>query len=292
MNTPNPPDDRPRRYSVNVSNRTDAFPAISDKEMQEYQKQLAAGTLSAFQLIEKMDRCDYEVALDKLITNDDEMNRAKAQITNIRCKTNNNCSVLITGPSGTGKEILARGLLNADTPFVSVNCAALPKDLISSLFFGHTKGSFTGAILDKEGYLISAENGIIFLDEIADFPLDQQGTLLRAIQERVVTKVGSIAEQEINCRFVGATKYDLRERVEKDLFREDLFARLMTFEVRTTSLKQRHNDIPLIAEKGIGVDGLPMCYTDPIPITHDISKYNVRGIQNYVQRMKTYGYAS
>jgi DNA-binding NtrC family response regulator len=285
----NTPDNKQRRLSINAQNRSEPFPSISEEEMATYQKQITARVLSPFQLLEKIDRCDYEVTLDKLITQDDVMNRAKANITNIRCMTNNNCSVLITGPSGTGKEILARGLLQASSPFVAVNCAALPRDLIASLFFGHVKGSFTGAAMDKEGFLTQAEDGIMFLDEIADFPLEFQGTLLRAIQERKVTKIGSIVEQEISCRFVGATKYDLRVKVEKGEFREDLFARLMTFEIYTTSLGQREADIPLIAEKGIGIDGNVMAFTELIPITADILRYNVRGIQNYVQRKKTYG---
>ncbi len=263
--------------------------AVSIEELSNLQKQIANGTLSAFEAMSKAHRLNHEVLLDRLITQDPEMLRAKAQIIDIRHKTNNNCSVLITGPSGTGKEILARGLLHGDTPFVAVNCAALPRDLIASLFFGHVKGSFSGAVETTTGYLVRAAKGIIFLDEIADFPLEHQGTLLRAIQERVVSRVGSIEEQKIECRFVGATKENLRELVKARKFREDLFARLMTFEIKTTPLSMRLDDIPLIAKNGIGIDGEIMDYEEPLEIEEeDLTFYNVRAIQNYVQRAKTF----
>lgn len=161
-------------------------------------------------------------------------------------------SVLITGSSGTGKEYIARriheqsGRRNA--PFIAVDCGAIPKDLAASEFFGHVKGSFTGAIDNKTGAFIAAQGGTIFLDEIGNLSYEVQVQLLRALQERKVKPIGSNQEIAINIRLISATNENLRTAIEKGDFREDLYHRLNEFTVRIPDLKERKEDILLFAD--------------------------------------------
>lgn len=250
----------------------------------EWLANLAARGISGAEIQGKMSGAHWDLALDQWYTNDSEMLKLKNNIRKLRL-SNTDCPVLITGPTGTGKEKLARVFEVKGKPFVAINCGGLAKDLIPSLFFGHKKGTFTGAIDDRKGYLEEAEDGVIFLDEIAEFPLELQSTLLRAMQEMEIYPVGSSKPRDIKCRFVAATKHKLREQVALKTFRDDLFARLYTFELKVTSLKNRYEDIAHIAEKA---------YDWPHPITdtnaiQDIYDFNVRGIKTYVERMKIYG---
>lgn len=161
-------------------------------------------------------------------------------------------SVLITGSSGTGKEYIARriheqsGRRNA--PFIAVDCGAIPKDLAASEFFGHVKGSFTGAIDNKTGAFIAAQGGTIFLDEIGNLSYEVQVQLLRALQERKVKPIGSNQEIAINIRLISATNENLRTAIEKGDFREDLYHRFNEFTVRIPDLKERKEDILLFAD--------------------------------------------
>jgi two-component system response regulator PilR (NtrC family) len=160
--------------------------------------------------------------------------------------------VYITGESGTGKELVAR-LIHANGPraagpFVPVNCGAIPGELMESEFFGHRKGSFTGAIGDKQGLFQAANGGTLFLDEVADLPLPMQVKLLRAIQEKAVRPVGSEQENRVDVRILSATHKNLAEEVGEGLFRRDLFYRINVIELRVPSLRERTADIPLIAE--------------------------------------------
>ncbi len=163
-----------------------------------------------------------------------------------------NISVLIYGESGTGKELVAKLIHHkgprADSPFVPVNCGAIPSELMESEFFGHKKGSFTGAIHDKKGLFQLAENGTLFLDEIAELPLHMQVKLLRAIQEKTIRPIGSDKEITINVRILSASHRNLLELVEQDLFRQDLFYRINVIELKVPSLKERIEDIPRIAD--------------------------------------------
>ncbi len=193
--------------------------------------------------------------------------------------------VLITGPTGTGKGLLARSLQPDGKPFVVATCGGLPDSLVPSLFFGYVRGAFTGALIDRPGYLVAAKDGIVLLDEIGDLPMHLQATLLHAIQENEVYPVGSVESTEITCRFVACTNYNLEERIERGLFREDLLARISVFHLHITGLMDRPGDIELIA-RSLGYDGeLPF----PTSVMDKIAKQNVRAIENAIERWRAYG---
>lgn len=159
-------------------------------------------------------------------------------------------SVLITGPSGTGKEVVARNLhhnsARKDKPFVPVNCGAIPAELLESELFGHEKGAFTGAISSRSGRFELAEGGTLFLDEIGDMPLNMQVKLLRVLQERTYERVGGTKEMKTDVRIIAATHKDLESMIESGDFREDLYYRLNVFPIEMPPLKERIEDIPLL----------------------------------------------
>ena len=160
-------------------------------------------------------------------------------------------SVLVTGASGTGKEYIARRIHEqsnrSKAPFVAVDCGAIPKELATSEFFGHVKGSFTGAIENKTGAFVAAQGGTIFLDEIGNLTYEVQVQLLRALQERKVKPIGSNQEIAINVRLISATNENLRQAIEKGDFREDLYHRINEFTIRIPDLKERKEDLLLFA---------------------------------------------
>jgi DNA-binding NtrC family response regulator len=161
-------------------------------------------------------------------------------------------SVLIIGESGTGKELIANAIhynsLRAKKPFIKVNCAALPKELIESELFGHTKGAFTGATGEKAGLIAQADGSSLLLDEIAEMPLELQPKLLRVLQEKTYTKVGSEKPQKVDFRLIAATNRDPAEAIEKGMLREDLYYRINTITVRVPPLRERADDIQHLAE--------------------------------------------
>ena len=160
--------------------------------------------------------------------------------------------VLITGSNGTGKELVARSLHENSTrtqgPFIEVNCAAIPSELIESELFGHEKGAFTSAIKQRKGKFEQADGGTIFLDEIGDMSLSAQAKVLRALQENKITRVGSDKDISVNVRVVAATNKNLREEIDKNHFREDLYHRLSVILIHVPSLNERLEDIPLLAD--------------------------------------------
>jgi DNA-binding NtrC family response regulator len=161
-------------------------------------------------------------------------------------------TVLITGKSGTGKELVARSLhynsKRKDHPFIAVNCGAIAENLFESELFGHRKGSFTGAMYEKEGYIKAADKGSLFLDEVSEMPLQLQVKLLRVLQEKEFIPVGHTCAMPVNIRFIASTNRELKEEVAKGKFREDLYYRLNVIEINLPSLKEREEDIPLLAD--------------------------------------------
>ena len=160
--------------------------------------------------------------------------------------------VFIHGESGCGKELAARLIheqgARADNPFIAINCGAIPSELMESEFFGHKKGSFTGAASDKEGLFMAANQGTLFLDEVADLPLHMQVKLLRAIQEKAIRPVGEHEEKPVDVRILSASHKNLAELVKQGKFREDLFYRINVIELEVASLKDRTEDIPVLAD--------------------------------------------
>ena len=160
--------------------------------------------------------------------------------------------VLITGPNGSGKELVARALHQgserAAQPMIEVNCAAIPSELIESELFGHIKGSFTSAVKDRVGKFEAADKGTIFLDEIGDMSLSAQAKVLRALQEKKITKVGSEKDIAVDVRVIAATNKDLKQEIAQGRFREDLYHRLAVILLEVPSLNERRDDIPLLVE--------------------------------------------
>jgi two-component system, NtrC family, nitrogen regulation response regulator NtrX len=160
--------------------------------------------------------------------------------------------VLITGGNGTGKELVARSLHDNSNrrkaPFIEVNCAAIPSELIESELFGHEKGAFTSAVKDKKGKFELASGGTLFLDEIGDMSASAQAKVLRALQENVIQRVGGEKDIKVDCRVLAATNKDLRKEIEEGRFREDLYHRLAVILIHVPSLNDRRDDVPLLAE--------------------------------------------
>ncbi len=201
--------------------------------------------------------------------------------------------VHIAGESGTGKELVARLIHEqgprADGPFVPVNCGAIPSELMESEFFGHRKGSFTGAVSDKTGLVESAEGGTLFLDEIADLPLAMQVKLLRVIQEKTVRAVGAASETAVDARILSATHKNLAEMVRNQEFREDLFYRINVIELRVPALRDRGNDVLMLADHIMQKLGTSARLDDSA--RQALLKYpfpgNVRELENMLERAVT-----
>tara|TARA_B110000438_G_scaffold49343_1_gene49815 strand:+ start:1 stop:1245 length:1245 start_codon:yes stop_codon:yes gene_type:complete len=206
--------------------------------------------------------------------------------------------IYISGESGSGKELVARSIHEsgprAGGPFIPVNCGAIPSELMESEFFGHTKGSFTGAVADKEGLFQAANGGTLFLDEVADLPLPMQVKLLRGIQEKAIRPIGSQQELSVHVRILSATHKDLTAEVERGTFRQDLFYRINVIELRVPSLRERAEDIPVLAEDLLS--RVADDYQVPKPrlsseAISELSKYhfpgNVRELANILERAVT-----
>jgi two-component system response regulator PilR (NtrC family) len=206
--------------------------------------------------------------------------------------------VYISGESGTGKELVARQIHTKgprhDCPFIPVNCGAIPSELMESEFFGHKKGSFTGAFSDKDGLFQIAAGGTLFLDEIAELPLHMQVKLLRAIQEKAVRPVGAQREIPTDVRILSATHKNLGQLVESGQFRQDLYYRLNVIQLQVPALRERREDIPMLAEHCLKQlarrDGHVM-YRIADDALKALSNYlfpgNVRELENILERATT-----
>ena len=204
-------------------------------------------------------------------------------------------SVLIIGESGTGKEVTAKQIHENSTrkekPFVALDCGAIPKELATSEFFGHIKGSFTGAIADKAGSFEAANYGTLFLDEVGNLSYENQMQLLRALQERKIKRIGSNTEINVDVRILSATNEDLKVAVEKGAFREDLYHRLNEFSLQIPSLKNREGDLETLANHFLNKfnEKLGKQITDFSDEVWDLFYAyhwpgNIRELQNIIQR--------
>ena len=229
----------------------------------------------------------------EMIGESDAINHIKVMVEKV-AKTE--ARVLITGPNGTGKELVAHQLHEkserANFPLIEVNCAAIPSELIESELFGHVKGAFTSAIKDRAGKFEAADKGTLFLDEIGDMSLSAQAKVLRALQENVVTRVGADKDIKVDVRVIAATNKDLKKEIEKGRFREDLYHRLAVILIKVPGLNERRDDIPLLiehftdkiaAEQGIA----PKSFSDDaIKLLQEYDwTGNIRELRNIVERL-------
>lgn len=204
--------------------------------------------------------------------------------------------VLITGPNGSGKEMVAKQIHEKSNrrnqALVEVNCAAIPSELIESELFGHEKGAFTSAIKQRTGKFELADNGTLFLDEIGDMSLSAQAKVLRALQESKITRVGGEKEMKVNVRVIAATNKDLKKEIAEGNFREDLYHRLNVIPIQVPSLSNRKEDIPLLTEKFL--NDIAADYRDPVKeFDADAMEYmknlpwtgNVRELRNVIERL-------
>ena len=204
--------------------------------------------------------------------------------------------VLVTGGNGSGKELVARSLHDNSNrrkmPFIEVNCAAIPAELIESELFGHVKGAFTSAVKDKKGKFQLASGGTLFLDEIGDMSASAQAKVLRALQENVIQRVGSEKDIKVDCRVIAATNKDLRKEIENGKFREDLYHRLAVILIHVPSLNDRIDDVPMLANHFIKLicsdQGIPTKSFDDKAI--DALKMinwtgNIRELRNIIERL-------
>ncbi len=208
--------------------------------------------------------------------------------------------VLITGANGSGKELVARSIFQQSDrsamPYIEVNCAAIPSELIESELFGHEKGSFTSAVKQHKGKFEQADGGTLFLDEIGDMSLAAQAKVLRVLQEKKLSRVGSDKDIEVDVRVIAATNKDLKAEIEKGNFREDLYHRLSVIVIKVPSLDERKEDIPLLVEYFAGqicaASGKPVRAFDPEAIAA-LQKHswpgNIRELHNVVERLLILG---
>lgn len=218
------------------------------------------------------------------------------KVTNIIDRVKDNkATVLISGESGTGKELVARAIHYSGKfsrePFIAVNCSAIPENLQEAEFFGYKKGAFTGALENRNGFFQAAEGGTLFLDEIGTASLAVQTKLLRALQEKEITKIGSQKTEKVNIRIVAATNSNLLEDIEKNTFRKDLYYRLTVVEIKVPPLRDRKSDIPLLVDKFVrkyGVEYKDRLLSISKEALEILERYhwpgNIRELENVIQR--------
>ncbi|MFK7885609.1 MAG: sigma-54-dependent transcriptional regulator [Gammaproteobacteria bacterium] len=238
---------------------------------------------------------DTDEAMTSMLGRSEPMQRVRGMIAKV---ARSQAPVHICGESGTGKELVARMIHEsgprAEQPFIPVNCGAIPAELMESEFFGHRKGSFTGATDHKTGLFRSAEGGTLFLDEVADLPLHMQVKLLRAIQEKAVRPVGESDEVEVDVRILSATHRSLAAMVENNSFREDLFYRINVIELRVPPLRDRGDDKLLLADfflrahaRAMNDENLSLSPAARARLGHYSFPGNVRELENVLERAAT-----
>ena len=250
--------------------------------------------------LDKQNLCVENKALKKVVSRQNEMVGQSAPMMEVRDMIEKvaptNARVLITGENGTGKELVAKQLHEQSNrrygPFIEVNCAAIPAELIESQLFGHEKGSFTSAIKQKKGDFELANGGTLFLDEIGDMSLAAQAKVLRALQENKIVRVGGEKEIPVDVRIVAATNKDLKKMIEENTFREDLYHRLSVIVIHVPPLRERKDDIPLLV--GSFVETITANMGKPTPkftddAMEELKQYqwtgNIRELHNIVERL-------
>jgi two-component system, NtrC family, response regulator len=229
-----------------------------------------------------------ELELKRFITRTPSLLELKKEIVHLaKCDD----EILITGETGTGKEIIARALKGDRTgKFRVVNCGGLPEYLVESELFGHERGAFTGAVSQSQGMMAAAQDGLFFLDEIGELPLAAQPKLLRAIQERRVRMVGGKQEVEINCKIVCATHANLGEMVKSGSFRQDLYARISTFEIHLPPLRDRKSDYEPIISSMVGGGAFIEAMKKAGRSLAELDvQHNVRSLRQHVRRFSVLG---
>ncbi|MFE8072809.1 sigma-54 dependent transcriptional regulator [Marinobacteraceae bacterium S3BR75-40.1] len=270
-----------------------AFDFVSKPVDLPHLRELVQSALRLSENTENGERPDSETGL--LLGRSPEIEYLRKQIRKV---ARSQAPIYISGESGSGKELVARMIhlqgSRREGPFVPVNCGAIPSELMESEFFGHKKGSFTGATENKEGLFRAANGGTLFLDEVADLPLTMQVKLLRAIQEKAVRPVGEHEEVNVDVRLLSATHKNLADLVEEGSFRQDLFYRINVIELKVPPLRQRKGDVPLLAEhilKRIAADyeaapvKLSQAALDRLQSYHFPG--NVRELENVLERAFT-----
>ncbi|MCE4222584.1 sigma 54-interacting transcriptional regulator [Methylobacterium sp. C25] len=219
----------------------------------------------------------------------------EATLRQVELVAGTDATVLVIGESGTGKELIARAIHEAsrrrERPLIRVNCAAIPRELFESEFFGHAKGAFTGALRDRVGRFELADGGTLFLDEVGEIPLDLQGKLLRVLQERSFERIGDERTRAVDVRLVAATNRDLKDAVRRGQFREDLYFRLNVFPIGAVPLRERPEDIPLIAQHFLKGAARRLNIPEPRLTQGDVRRLtrydwpgNVRELENVIER--------
>lgn len=241
---------------------------------------------------EKIDKKEDLISYGELIGNSDAINKVTEIIERVK---NNKATVFITGESGTGKELVARSIhymgKYARTPFIAVNCGAIPENLLEAELFGYTKGAFTGANENRNGFFQAAHNGTLFLDEIGNASLATQLRLLRVLQEKEVTRLGSQKVEKVDVRLIAATNIDLKELIKKGKFREDLYYRLTVVQIHVPPLRDRLEDVALLTEKFLfkyGVEYKDRKLKISTEALHILERYlwpgNIRELENVIQQ--------
>ncbi len=243
----------------------------------------------------KMNAAESNIPTDFIVGESLVVENMRKQISKL---ARSQAPIYISGASGTGKELVAKIIHQSgprhDEPFIPVNCGAISQELMESEFFGHLKGSFTGATYDKQGFFQAAHKGTLFLDEVADLPLSMQVKLLRAIQEKAIRPIGSATEISVDVRILCATHKDLHQLVQQHQFRQDLFYRLNVIELTVPSLRERLSDIPLLTHHILAK--IAQANNKPIPTIEEqalsaLMTYpfpgNIRELENILERAFT-----